>query len=79
MISLRTGVSHACLSPKRQNLATLESGEKWFRIHFKKDYDSGLIIWKAKKKVELHRPILDTGDRAKMSALFQLTPSFNGT
>ena len=34
------------------------------------------------KKVELHlsnRPILEIADRAKMSALFLLTPTFNAT
>ena len=30
-------------------------------------------------EVEFHRPILDIGDRAKMSAIFLLTPSFNAT
>ena len=30
VISPRTGVLHACLSPKRQTLTTLASGEKWF-------------------------------------------------
>ena len=28
---------------------------------------------------ELHHPILDIGNRAKKSALFQLTPTFNAT
>ena len=39
----RTGVLHAFLLPRRQNLTTFASGEKWFlfRIRFK-NYKSGL-------------------------------------
>ena len=45
----RTGVLHACLLPKRQNITTLALGEKdiLFRIRLK-DYNSGLIIWETK-------------------------------
>ena len=75
VISPRTGALLACLSPKRQNLTTLASGEKRIFVpyslkglQFRSDYIG---------EVELHRPILDIGDRAKMSALFQLTPTFN--
>ena len=49
VISPRTEVLHACLSPNRQNLITLASGEKWllFRIR-SKDYNTSLIIWETK-------------------------------
>ena len=56
VISPRTGVLHACLSPEQQNQTTLASEEK------AKDYNSGLIIRETKLKVELHR--------AKISVLF---------
>ena len=81
VISPRTGVLHACLSvTKLQNLTTLASGENLFlfRIHLK-DYKSGLITWENKWEVELNRPILVISDRAKMSALFQLTHTFKAT
>ena len=69
VISPRSGVLHACLSPKWQNLTTLASGEKGvlFRIRLK-DYNSGLIIWETKQEVELHCTILDIGNHVKTSA-----------
>ena len=55
VISPRTGVLLACLSPKWQNLTILASEEKrfLFRISFK-DYNSGQIIWETKQEVELY-------------------------
>ena len=49
VISSRAGVLHACLSPKRQNLIAIASGEKRFLFRIRlKDYHSGLIICKTK-------------------------------
>ena len=49
VIFSRTGVLHACLSPKGQTLTTLAAGEKLFlfRVHLK-DYNPGRIIWETK-------------------------------
>ena len=55
-----------------------EKKDIFFRIRIK-ECNAGLIIWESKQDVELHRPILDVGDRAKMLALFQLTATFNAT
>ena len=55
-------------------------GEKRLLFHIRfKDYNSSLIIWETKEEVEVHCTILDIGDRAKMSALLQVTPTFNAT
>ena len=49
VISQKSGVLHACLSQKRQNLTTLASGEKDFLFSNRlKDYNAGLIIWEIK-------------------------------
>ena len=56
VISPSTCVLHICLSPNRQNLTTLASGEICLFVLY-------------------YTP----GDRAKTSALFQLTPTFNAT
>ena len=79
VISPRTGVLHACMSPKRQNLIILASGEKWFLFRIRLKGNNSGLIYGRQNKVELHRPILDIIDCAKMSALFQLTPTFNAT
>ena len=45
VISPRTGILHAFMSPKRQNLTTRTSGEKLFLFHIHlKDYYSNLIV-----------------------------------
>ena len=78
VISPRTGVLHACLSSKRRNLTTVASGEGvLFRIRLK-DYNSGLIIWETKWG---WISSYDFGYRrlCRLTALFQLTSTFNTT